>query len=69
MNNTKYCNRCGCALDIFDVQEGLIIHKEKLGYGTKHDGDSVHLQICCRCFDDIVMKCAINPIVVRDTNV
>lgn len=65
---TKYCNCCGCALDFWDLQEELIIHKDNLGYGTKHDGDSVHLQLCCDCFDRLVEACAIYPITERDSD-
>lgn len=67
MADTKYCNRCGCALDIFDVQEDLTIHKEKLGYGTKHDGDKLHLQFCCDCMDWLIDQCAIYPITEIDS--
>lgn len=68
MAETKYCNRCGRPLDFWDLQEELIIHSDYLGYGTKHDGDSVHLQLCCNCFDELVDSCAINPITERDAD-
>ena len=62
MNNPERCNLCGCPLDIWDLQEDLSIHKEKLGYGTTHDGDAVHLRMCCHCFDTLVDACVIDPI-------
>lgn len=67
MAETKYCNRCGRALDIWDVQEGFIVHKEKLGYGTKYDGDSLHLQLCCDCMEWLIEACAIYPIMEIDS--
>ena len=62
MAEPRHCNHCGRPLDFWDVQEDLSIHKEKLGYGTKHDGDSVHLQLCCDCFDKLVDECVVNPV-------
>lgn len=67
MTETKYCNHCGRVLDFWDLQEDLTIHKDNLGYGTQHDGDSVHLQLCCDCFDKLVGECAIDPITERDS--
>ena len=61
----KHCNVCGLELDIWDLQEELSIDKEKLGYGTAYDGDSVHLRFCCRCFDKLVESCKITPIIER----
>lgn len=61
----QYCNRCGRPLDFWDLQEDFSIHKYELGYGTKHDGDSVDLQLCCDCFDKLVEECAISPIKER----
>lgn len=62
MAEPGHCNRCGHPLDFWDLQEDLSIHKEKLGYGTKHDGDSVHLRLCCACFDKFVDECVVNPV-------
>lgn len=62
MAQTKRCNRCGRELDFWDLQQDFTIHKEKLGYGTSHDGDSVHLQVCCSCFDALVDECVIDPV-------
>lgn len=61
----KYCNVCGRELDIWDLQEELSITKERMGYGTAYDGDSVHLQFCCECFERLVRACKINPVVER----
>lgn len=63
---TKYCNLCGRALDFWDLQADLTIHKEILGYGTQYDGDSVHLQLCCDCFEKLIDACAIYPITERE---
>lgn len=60
---TKYCNLCGKALDAFDEQQEFVIHNEKIGYGSVHDGDSVHLQLCCDCMDKLAEQCMIDPII------
>lgn len=66
MSDTKYCNRCGRALDTWDLQEEFVIDKDYLGYGTIYDGDSMHLQLCCSCLEHLVGECAIDPITERD---
>lgn len=62
MKSKKICNHCGKELDIFDCQEDFTIHKQQIGYGSIHDGDNVHLQLCCDCFDKLVDDCRVNPI-------
>lgn len=60
------CNVCGKAIDqIFENQLVISIHNY-IGYGSKHDGDKIDLDICADCFDKLVdgfrEKCAINPL-------
>lgn len=62
MQQEERCNKCGKKLDVFDLQEDFLIHK-KIGYGSVHDGDRVHLKLCCSCFDELVSQCAIDPII------
>lgn len=47
---------------MFDQQQDFIIHT-RIGYGSIHDGDSVHCQLCCDCFDKLVGECEISPII------
>lgn len=61
MQPKKLCNICGKELDFFDRQANLTIHK-RLGYGSVHDGSSVHLKLCCDCFDKLVNACKVSPI-------
>ena len=55
--------------DMWDEQEDLGLHT-RFGYGTKFDGDSIDLDICCDCFDKLMDKfipmCKINPITEMD---
>ena len=63
------CNICGKEFDMLDEQEELGLHT-RFGYGTKFDGDSIDLDICCDCFDKLMDKfipmCKINPITEMD---
>ena len=56
------CNVCGKELDLWDKQEDSTIHKN-LGYGTKYDGDTLKLKICCECMNHIIETCAQSPII------
>lgn len=60
------CNVCGKQIDqIFEDQMVVSIH-DGIGYGSKYDGYTFDLDICCDCFDKLIdgfrEKCAINPI-------
>lgn len=61
LQDKQVCNLCGKELDFFDRQENFTIHT-RIGYGSVHDGDKVHLQFCCDCFDKVVAMCAVSPI-------
>lgn len=54
------CNICGKVLDFWDLQEDYSIHK-RIGYGSKHDGDTIELRLCCDCFDNLVDSCRVSP--------
>lgn len=60
-----FCNVCGKEFDVFDKQENFNIHTGEIGYGSRYDGDSINLDMCCDCFDklmeDLIPKCKINP--------
>ena len=58
----KTCNMCGKAFDMWDAQENFSIHR-KLGYGTKYDGDTLELDLCCDCIEKIVEECKVSPII------
>ena len=59
------CNICGKEFSDYDEQEQIGLHSQ-IGYGSKHDGDTIDLDICCDCFDILIDKlakqCKINPI-------
>ncbi len=62
MQDIKFCNCCGKEFDIFDEQQDFTIHK-RIQYGSSYDGCVINLQLCCDCFDKIVKRCVIAPIV------
>ena len=61
-----YCNICGGVMDFWDIQGDFTIHRH-VGYGSAYDMEEVKLHICCSCFDSIVERCAINPVVESGT--
>ena len=56
---------CGQPFTDLDEQEHIGLHT-KIGYGSRHDGDTIDLDICCSCFDSLIdklaNKCIVNPI-------
>lgn len=60
------CNICGKEFDLWDEQESFGF-QHHVGYGSKFDGDRIHVDLCCDCFDDmmdtyILPKCKISPL-------
>jgi len=60
-----YCNKCGREMDEFDIQEELSI-QSRLGYGSRHDGDMLQLDLCCECMDELIDSCKISPLEAWD---
>ena len=56
------CNICGDELDFWDIDQGFAINT-LVGYGSRNDGSHVYLRMCCNCFDDIVTRCKLSPVV------
>lgn len=57
-----YCNLCGKEMNFWDIQEKFSIQSDYIGYGSKHDGDALELDLCCDCMDELIDRCKINPI-------
>lgn len=61
----RFCNICGKEFDFWDEQEDFSIVRN-VGYGSKFDGSSIHLDMCCGCFDSLleslIKECAISPV-------
>lgn len=60
------CNMCGKEFDLWDIQEGFGFDYS-VGYGSKYDGEHIHIDLCCDCFDEmmssyILKKCMISPL-------
>ena len=60
----RKCNLCGKEFDQWDEQADFGLHGY-IGYGSKYDGEDIDLDLCCKCFDELVdkiaPKCAISP--------
>lgn len=63
MSKNVVCNKCGKRLDIWDTQEDFSIYRNQIGYGSKYDGDSIELDLCCDCMDELIDGCKVSPIV------
>lgn len=55
------CNLCGRDFDTWDKMEDFSIHK-RCGYGTKYDGDTISLDICCECMEQLIDSCRVSPV-------
>lgn len=58
------CNKCGKQFNLWDEKEDFSIRK-RLGYGTKYDGDTLELDLCCDCMESLIDSCTINPIITN----
>lgn len=61
MQEQKVCNKCGKILDTWDIQEDFTLERA-LGFGTKHDGETLKLRLCCKCIEDLINGCKVNPL-------
>lgn len=61
MNEQLICNICGKPLDVYDANQRFVLHT-KVGYGSRYDGETVSLHLCCECFDNLVDNCTISPV-------
>lgn len=48
------CDLCGKEFDEFDKQEGFGLHYDSIGYGSKYDGETIDVDMCCDCFDKMI---------------
>ena len=48
------CNFCKKEFDALDNQEGFGFHYPRIGYGSKFDGGSIDIDLCCDCFDKMM---------------
>lgn len=48
------CDLCGKEFDEFDTQENFGLHYSDIGYGSKFDGETMDVDMCCGCFDKMI---------------
>jgi hypothetical protein len=65
MSSKIICNKCGKELDMWDMQEGFRMYR-RFGYGTKYDGDTVDLNLCCDCIEKLIDSCLVSPIITEN---
>lgn len=65
-NKPKLCTMCGKELDMWDKQEKFCFDSI-IGYGSGHDCEHIHIELCCDCFDrvfDMIRPlCKIDPVI------
>lgn len=49
------CDLCGKTFDEYDKSNDFCI-MDVPGYGSRYDGEKIHINLCCKCFDSIVDK-------------
>lgn len=49
----EYCNKCGKKMDVYDLQTGIRMH-DVLGYGSRYDGQTINLDLCSECTDELI---------------
>lgn len=58
------CNKCGKKFNVFDEQQNFGFNYF-VGYGSKYDGSRIELDLCCKCFDEVVdsiaAQCKFSP--------
>lgn len=69
MENKIICNGCG---RLFNVQNGILREdafegKKQWGYFSKRDGELHSFLLCEDCYDNMVQKFAVAPIVTEAT--
>ena len=47
---------CGKDFNEFDKQEEFGFHYPHIGYGSKDDGASTNIDLCCDCFDKMMKE-------------
>ena len=50
MKKRKKCTLCGRRFELHDEFANLCFEK-KVSYGSVHDGETLKLNLCCKCFD------------------
>lgn len=64
MKKKQKCTMCGKSFDIHDTYADLHFQKQ-IGYGSIHDGETLKLNLCCKCFvrlvDLLVLICKYDP--------
>lgn len=58
---TIVCNMCGKEMDVWDTRHDFAIY-DRIGYGSKYDGERLRLDLCCSCMDRIIDACRISPV-------
>ena len=72
MSVETVCNMCGKPFDVLDRNQNFCFHRP-IRYGSRFDMDELDLDLCCDCFDKIMVKyiipnCKYSPILMDDND-
>lgn len=58
-----FCNKCGKEFGEvnLDFNNDFSLHTI-IGYGSKHDGCRLDLDLCSKCMDDLIEQCVLSPV-------
>ena len=50
------CDLCSKDFNVFDEQEHFGLHYNNVGYGSKYDERHIDIDMCCDCFDKMMVE-------------
>lgn len=67
MKKKVYCNLCGDELNQISAMGGCYINADRIGYGSKHDGEPLNLNLCDNCRGTVSDLCRDTPYIPYET--
>lgn len=61
------CDLCGKFFNEWDNQEEFGLHYNNVGYGSQFDGFNIDIDMCCDCFDKMMVDYLIPKLKFRKT--
>lgn len=55
-----HCNKCG--KEVYGNRDFSLRYYKTLGYGSEFDGETVSIDLCHSCMDELIKSCSISPI-------
>lgn len=62
------CDLCGKIFNLYDEQEKFGLHYNNIGYGSAYDGQDIHIDMCCDCFDNLMADYIVPRLIKQNEN-